>query len=471
MRNNELVKFTALEAVAALKKKQVSPLELINAAMERIEKVENNINALPVLCRERAVKHAKNIMEKGNLYGEKTWLAGLPIAIKDLTDVAGVRTTYGSGIYADHVPEKSDILVETLERRGAVVLAKSNTPEFGAGGNTFNEVFGKTLNPWNPEKTCGGSSGGSAAALAAGEVWLATGSDLGGSLRTPASFCSVVGLRPGPGRIARGPADNPFDTLSMEGPMGRNVRDTALMLDAMCGANIMDPLAFEASHPSCLAASCTGKKPATAAFSPDLGGITPVDSEVSEICKRAALRLTELGIEVEEASPDFSEAGEAFQFLRAELFATETEELLRKHREQLKPEVVWNIEKGLELKAGQAGWARRARGRLFYRTAQFFQKYDLLLTPAAIVPPFNVEIRYVTEVEGYRFDTYIDWLLIASAITLTSCPALSLPCGFTRKGLPVGLQVVGKPRGEAAMLRAAALLEETLGIAGKVPVG
>ncbi len=469
MKQEELTGLTAREAVAALKQGLVSPLELIEAALAKIEQVDGKINALPTLCRERALKQAKAIMAEGNRGNEKAWLAGLPVAIKDLTDVAGVRTTYGSTIYAGHVPETSDILVETLEQRGAIVLAKSNTPEFGAGGNTFNEVFGKTLNPWDPEKTCGGSSGGSAAALAAGEIWLATGSDLGGSLRTPASFCSVVGLRPGPGRIARGPADNPFDTLSMEGPMGRNVKDTALMFDAMCGANVMDPLAFEATS-SFSSAACTGKVPASAAYSPDLGGITPVNSEVSEICQKAALRLTELGVEVEEASPDFSEAGEAFQFLRAELFATETEELLRKHRDQLKPEVVWNIQKGLELKAEQAGWARRARGRLFYRTAQFFQKYDLLLTPAAIVPPFDVENRYVTEVAGRRFDTYIDWLLIASAITLTSCPALSLPCGFTSEGLPVGLQVVGKPRGEAALLAAAARLEETLGLANQVPL-
>src|SRR4249919_523821 len=222
---NDLTSLSARGAVAALRSGEVSPRELVEAALRRIEDVDGPLNALPTLCAERALAHAE--AADGQLA-----LAGLPIAVKDLTDVAGVRTTYGSPIYADNVPERSDIVVERLEERGAVVIAKSNTPEFGAGGQTFNEVFGPTRNPWDTSRTCGGSSGGSAVALATRQVWLATGSDLGGSLRTPASFCSVVGLRPSPGRVARGPAELPFDTLSVEGPMARDVADSALMLDA-----------------------------------------------------------------------------------------------------------------------------------------------------------------------------------------------------------------------------------------------
>src|SRR2546423_2336670 len=219
---------TAVEAVGLLRSGRVSSRELVEAALRRIEQVDPQLNALPTVCAERAFGQADRA-------DRDTPLAGLPIAVKDLNDVAGVRTTYGSPIYADHVPDRSDLMVERLEQRGAVVLAKSNTPEFGAGGNTFNEVFGETRNPWDVSRTCGGSSGGSAAALASGQVWLATGSDLGGSLRTPAGFCGVVGLRPSPGRVARGPSETPFDTLLVAGPMGRTVADAALMLDAMSG--------------------------------------------------------------------------------------------------------------------------------------------------------------------------------------------------------------------------------------------
>ena len=237
--SDDLCMLTAVEAVALLRSGRVSSRELVEAALRRIEQVDPQLNALPTVCAERA-------FEQADRADRDTPLAGLPIAVKDLNDVAGVRTTYGSPIYADHVPDRSDFMVERLEQRGAVVVAKSNTPEFGAGGNTFNEVFGETRNPWDTSRTCGGSSGGSAAALASGQVWLATGSDLGGSVRTPAGFCGVVGVRPSPGRVAAGPSPLPFETMSVEGPMGRTVADAALMLDAMAGLDPRDPLSLEA---------------------------------------------------------------------------------------------------------------------------------------------------------------------------------------------------------------------------------
>lgn len=471
MSRAELIRLTAREAVRLLRRGEVSPLELIEAAEARIHEVDGVLNALPTVCVERARQRAGKIASMKSREGhEEPWLAGLPIAIKDLTDVAGVRTTYGSPIFADHVPGRSDLLVETLEQRGAIVLAKSNTPEFGAGGNTFNEVFGITRNPWNTAKTCGGSSGGSAVALASGQVWLATGSDLGGSLRTPASFCSVVGLRPSPGRVAHAPDVLPFNTLLMEGPMARDVRDVALMLDAMSGEHPRDPLSLPAPAVPFSTAVETWPRPGRVAFTPDLGGATPVHREVAEICRAAAQKFSAMGIAVEEASPDFSGAREIFLVLRAVIFVARNAPLLERHRDKLKPDVVWNIEEGLKLSADTIARAERARGELFYRVAEFFETYDLLLCPAAIVPPFDATTRYVSEVEGHSFDNYIDWLLIASAVTLSSCPALSLPCGFTRDSLPVGLQMVGRPRGEAGLLRAAALLEDTLGLAGKVPI-
>src|SRR5690349_13395464 len=330
---------TALEAVALLRSGRVSSRELVEAALRRIEQVDPQLNALPTVCAERAFGHADRA-------DRDTPLAGLPIAVKDLNDVAGVRTTYGSPIYADHVPDRSDFMVERLEQRGAVVLAKSNTPEFGAGGNTFNEVFGETRNPWDTSRTCGGSSGGSAAALASGQVWLATGSDLGGSVRTPAGFCGVVGVRPSPGRVARSPGELPFDTLSVEGPMARTVGDAALMLDAMAGRDERDPLSLEAPAEPFLASAEAPSLPPRIAWSTDLG-ITPVDPDVRAVCASAIERLTAAGARIDEAHPDLSPAPEAFHVLRGAGFVAGLGPLLDEHPELLKPDVVWNIEAGL----------------------------------------------------------------------------------------------------------------------------
>jgi len=466
----ELCRLTAVEAVALLKRGEVSPSELVEAAAARIEATDRHLNALPTLCIERALEHARRIERQGrDRERPRAWLGGLPVAIKDLEPVAGVRTTFGSTVYADHVPERSDFLVERLEANGAIVVGKSNTPEFGAGASTFNEVFGKTRNPWNTDKSVAGSSGGSAAALAAGQVWLATGSDLGGSLRTPASFNAVVGLRPSPGRVLQGPSELPFDTLAVSGPMARTAADTALFLDAMTGAHPGDPLALEA--PAASFVETVGREPALGrvGFSRDLG-IVPVEAEVARICETAAGRFGELGAELADACPDFSEAIESFQTLRAVLFAAELQSLLVHHRGALKPEVVWNIEKGLALTATDIARAERARGRLVASVTRFFEDHDLLLCPAAIVPPFDVDLRYVGEVDGHRFDNYVHWIAITFAITLTGCPAAAVPAGFTASGLPVGLQIVGPPRAEARVLASAAALEAITGIAARLPI-
>jgi len=467
---SELTHMTAQAVVRLLRQGRVSPLELIDAALARIAATDAVLNALPTLCADRARDRARRLMESASAVAPGPgWLGGLPLAVKDLNDVAGVRTTYGSPIYADHVPARSDILVERLEANGGVVLAKSNTPEFGAGANTFNAVFGETLNPWNPRLTVGGSSGGSAAALAAGQVWLATGSDLGGSLRTPASFCSVVGLRPSPGRVPHGPEARPFDTLSVDGPMGRTVGDVALMLDAMVARHPEDPISLELPQEPFQIAAAERRRPQRVAFSPDLG-ITPVDAEVRALCAAAARRFEEAGAVVEEACPDFSGAAECFGILRAAGFVAGHREHYEKHRDKLKPDVIWNIERGLALTADDIARAELARGALYHRVVAFFRRYDLLLCPAACVPPFDVKTRWIKELNGVAFDNYVEWIRITYAVTLTSSPALSLPCGFTRDGRPVGLQMVGRPRGEADLLGAAAALEEILDLAKLVPI-
>ncbi len=466
----ELCRLTAEEAVRRLKAGEVSPLEMVDAAIARIEAVDGLLNAIPTRCFERAQEHARHLMaEERHIERPPAWLGGLPIAVKDLTPVGGVRTTYGSRIFAEHVPQRSDLLVDVLEANGAIVIGKSNTPEFGAGASTFNDVFGVTRNPWDPARSVAGSSGGSAAALASGQVWLATGSDLGGSLRTPASFNGVVGLRPSPGRVPRGPAEQPFETLSVEGPMARTATDAALLLDAMLARHPEDPLSLEVPAVPFAEAMGRVEGPRRVAFSADLG-ITPVHPAVRAVCEAAAAGLADAGVEVEDACPDFTDAPRCFQVLRAMSFLTELGPYLERHRALLKPEIVWNIERGLGLDPADVAWAERARARLYYRVVEFFRRYDLLLCPAAIVPPFDAEVRYVEEVEGRRFDNYVDWIAITYAITLTSCPAASVPVGLTVEGLPVGLQVVGPPRDEARVLGAARLLEDLAGLSERLPV-
>lgn len=459
---DDLCKLTARQAVSALKSGKVSPLDLIDAAEARIKAVEPAINAMPILCFDRARERAKGLLENPPRNPPAHYLHGLPIAIKDLTNVEGLPTTQGSPIFADFIAPRSDVTVERLEANGAVVVGKTNVPEFGAGSHTFNEVFGHTRNPWNTSLTAGGSSGGAAAALAAGEVWLATGTDLGGSLRNPASFCGIVGFRPSPGRVARGPSPLPFNDLSVDGPMARNVSDLALMLDATIGPHREDPMAFDRPAESFSSVVDNPQLGPRLAFSADLG-LGPVDPEVADICRQAMNQFSLLtGSRVADACPDLSDAGEIFQTLRAQQFAMSKGALLDQHRDQLKPEVVWNIEKGLALTAEQIAEAHIKRGALFNRVAEFFDAYDLLLCPVSAVPPFDGSIRYPEEINGVQMETYIDWMISCSAISVTSCPAISVPCGFTNDGRPVGLQIVGPPRGEAQVLGAAAIFEATV---------
>ncbi len=465
--DQELVRATACAVVEKLNSGEVSPLDLLDVLERRIAEVDGKVNALPTRCFDRARGHAKALMNKPK--GERGLLAGLPVPIKDLTDVAGVLTTQGSPIYRDNIPAHSDLLVEHLEDNGGVIYAKSNTPEFGAGANTFNEVFGATRNPWDTSRSAAGSSGGAAVALATGMAWLAHGSDMGGSLRNPASFCGIVGLRPSIGRVAHTPKFKIDRNLGVQGPMARNVEDLALLLDAMSGERPADPLSLPLLPASFLSAARSGKRPKRIAFSPDLG-ITPVDPEVAAITRKAALRFAELGVIVEEAHPDLREAHECFHVLRAFDFAISKAELLRSRRDMLKPEVIWNIEEGLKLTVEQLARAEAQRVAMTNRTLEFFGTYDLLLAPATIVAPFPIENRYVAECAGRKFDNYVEWLGIVYAITLVCCPALSLPCGFTASGLPIGLQMVAAPRGEPQLLAGAKLLEDILGVRGTTPI-
>ena len=474
---NELIRKSATELRTLLLRGEISPVDLLDALETRIAEVDQAVNALPTLCFDRARAAAKAL--ESTPLAERGLLAGLPVAIKDLEPVAGVRTTLGSPIYSDFVPTASDCMVDLLEQNDGIVYAKTNTPEFGAGANTFNEVFGATTNPWNTTKSCAGSSGGSAVALATGMAWLASGSDLGGSLRNPASFCSVVGFRPSPGRVPHGPAAAgaappnlggiPHNPYGVAGPMARNVPDLALFLDAMVGVHPSDTRSYPREASSYVDMMHATTRPLRVAYSKDFG-ITPVDAEVARITEQAAQRFTDLGCTVEEAHPDFTDAEDIFQTNRAISFYVGQRELLANKRDQLKPEVIWNIEKARDVSMDDIARVEGARARYLQRANAFFENYDLLLSPATIVPPYPIEDRFVASCNGVEFDNYIQWCSIAYAITVTGFPAISVPAGFTEDKLPVGLQMVTGPRSEGKLLGYAHLYEQASGLAGMVPM-
>ena len=465
--SDELIQLTATEAVARLRSKEVSPLDLVEASIKRIETFDTEVNALPIHCFDQARDQAKSLDLDRHLLNP-TSLCGLPIAVKDYNDLGGAVTTYGSPIFTNNVAQTSDATIRKLESNGAIAVAKSNVPEW-AGGHTFNPVNGLTRNPWDMAKSAGGSSGGSAAALASGLVWLATGNDLGGSLRTPAAFNGVVGLRPSPGRVPRGTRLPPMDTLWVEGPMARNVDDLALMLDAGVGHQIDDPLSFDHSGPSFVDTLKKTDIPKRVAFSPDLS-IVSIEKEIAEICGAATRVFADIGAEVTDEIPDFTGVLEAFQTLRAVLFATMMEPILEQHRDKIAPEIIGNIERGLNIMPSQIFEAERVRIELFKKILAFFETHDFLICPAASIAPFSVDQRYVTEIDGKPCETYIDWFSITFALTMTGCPTISVPCGFTSEGLPVGIQIMGKPRGEAALLLVAKQFEQAIGIAAQLPI-
>ncbi|MGB0866784.1 MAG: amidase, partial [Granulosicoccaceae bacterium] len=414
------------------------------------------VNALPIRCFERARLHADELMQKP--LEERGILAGLPVPIKDLNNVSGVRTSYGSKLKENNIASSSDLLVENLESNGAIIYAKSNTPEYGAGGNTFNEVLGTTCNPHDLTLSAGGSSGGAAAALASGTAWLAHGSDLAGSLRTPASFCGITSLRPSPGLIASGPSDIPFLVHPQQGPMARDVVDLALFTDAMVGASPEAGLCKPVSGFSFRAAAEQAKPPARVAFSPDLG-VAETSPEVLSVCTAAMEKLAADGITITEAHPDLSDAEAAFSAPRALMYSTLLGDDLEKTRQILKPEVVWNTEQGLKLSGDAFRDSIKAQGRVFQQASEFMRDFDLLICPAASIAPYPVELRYPGIENGVPYEEYFRWLAIVYSVTATTLPVITIPCGKTVNGLPVGIQLIGAPHSEKKLFAMASYLE------------
>lgn len=469
MKATDLCFMPATELVSAIRGKVLSPVEIVEAVLARIEKINPQVNAyctvVPEIAREAARKAEAEVM-RGVELGP---LHGVPVSIKDLTLTAGIRTTFGSKVFEHYVPDEDGLIVKRLKAAGAIVMGKTNTPEFGAGANTYNAVFGATRNPWKLSQTCGGSSGGSAVALACGLGPLATGSDLGGSLRIPASFCGVVGFRTSPGLVPVYPSFLGWDTLAVEGPMARTVGDTALMLSVIAGSDDRSPISLPGDGRAFAAAverpEIHGFK---VAWSPDLR-IIPVDREVRKVAAAAAQRFTELGCTVEQAEPDFGRVREVIHVSRALRMVSLHADKLEKWREQMNPNLVRNIEQGFSLTTQQVGEAEKERTEIYHRVRQFFEEYDLLLTPTVAVPPFPVEVPYPKEIDGQPMISYTDWFLLTYAITITGLPAISIPCGWTSAGLPVGLQIVGRRLAEAIVLKAAAAFEALSPWHGKRP--
>lgn len=460
---------SARELAAAIARRELSAREVVAAHLERIEAVNPSVNAIVSLRPEAALAeadHADRLAARGVPLGP---LHGLPIAIKDLQDTAGIRTTYGSRLFADHVPETDSLLVARLRAAGAIIVGKTNTPEFGAGSHTFNAVFGVTRNPWALDRSAGGSSGGAGAALAAGMLPIADGSDLGGSIRNPASFNNVVGLRPTPGLVPDPGDGDAWDPAAVVGPMARTVGDLALMLSAIAGADPRDPLSH--GDPGEFAHEPHGElRGLRVGWCPDVGGL-PVEPAVRTVLEHARRRFEDHGAEVEEVGLDLSAADHAFETLRAIGFlarfggAADLERL----RGVVKDAIVWNIEQGLALDGEAVARAMSIRGELFRTVAAALERFDVIVAPAAQVVPFDAQLEYPTEVDGVPMPHYLGWMRACSRITVSAHPVAAVPGGFTDDGLPVGLQLIGRHRGDRRLLEIAASWELATGLTSRHP--
>jgi amidase len=477
---SELCWAGAVELAGLIRAGAVSAREVVAAHLRRIERVNPAINAVVTLVADRALDEATEADRRWASRSERERvgpLHGLPVAHKDTHETAGIRTTYGSPLFAEHVPDFDALVVRRLRAAGAITIGKTNVPVFAAGSHTVNPVFGATRNPYDLGRSAGGSSGGAAAALAAGLHPLADGSDFGGSLRNPASFCNVVGLRPTPGRVPAWPDPLPWSPLAVQGPMGRTVADVALGLSVLAGPDPRAPMSLEhpgpeldhlvrSGRPGSEPVKLTGQR---VAWAPDLGGRVPVDPEVAAALAPAAEVFADLGAIVEPACPDLSGADEVFRTLRAWRFAMVFGALAEISPEGFSPQLLANIDEGRALTGADIARAEAEHAALYHRVREFFADYQLLLAPVSQVAPFPVEWRYPTEVAGRSLSSYLDWMASAYLVSATGCPALSVPAGFTPAGLPVGLQIVGPYRADVAVLRAGQAFERATGHGARRP--
>jgi amidase len=465
MSDDELWRWSATRLAAAIRAREVTCMEVMEAHLRRVEAVNPALNAIVTLDADLAMREA-DVADRAD--GALGPLHGLPIAIKDLEDTASMRTTYGSPIFRDHVPTEDSLVVARLRRAGAIVIGKTNTPEFGAGSQTFNPVFGPTRNPYDLARTPGGSSGGAAAAVAARMVPFADGSDLGASIRNPASFCNLVGLRPSAGRVPEVASAFAWNPMSVHGPLARSVEDAALLLRSMAGPDPRAPLSLDDPPETFVLGAGSDPRGARIAWSRNLGDL-PVDAEVTAVLEDHREALEAMGCVVEEVEPDLTAADEAFEVLRAVAFAHAFAALLETRGDELKATVAWNTRVGLSLTGARVAGALALQTEMFHRMRTLLERYDALALPVSQVAPFPVEREWVGEIAGVTMGSYLEWMRSCSRITMTAHPALSIPAGFTPRGLPVGLQLVGRHRGELALLRLAAGIEQATTVGRRAP--
>ena len=436
---------TAVEARRLIGQKALSPVELTDSCIGRIEAVDGSVNAMVTRCFERAqleAKAAEAAVTQGNALGA---LHGLPMGVKDLNVTEGVLTTYGSPMHGENVPAKDERIIAALREAGAIVIGKTNTPEFGAGANTKNAVFGATGNPFDPSRICGGSSGGSAVALATGMAPICTGSDTGGSLRTPASFCGVVSHRSTPGVVPSDKRGIGLTTYNVQGPMASTVADTSLMLSAMAGNDSSDPLSGPLDANIFRTVKDIDLSGLRVAWSTDLG-CAPMDNELARIFEERVGMLSSSFKSCERRDPDMPDALDVFWVIRGVGFLAGRLDAYKNNRDKLGPNIISNVEAGLKMTAEEIAWANAEQTAIYRRFQEFFEDIDILLCPGNSVPPFPVEQLYCDEINGKKTANYVEWLGIASAITLTGHPVTLIPTGLDHTGTPFGMQVVGPRR-------------------------
>ena len=455
--------YSATEIVEHIKKQNLSAVEVLETHLDRISATNTVINAVVTVSEETALKQAKDIdkrISKGEQVGP---LAGVPIGVKDVTATAGIRTTYGSPLFADHIPDKDDIIVQRIKEADGVIIGKTNTPEFATGGNTYNDVFGATRNPWNTELSAGGSTGGGGAGLISGMFPIASGSDLGGSLRIPAAFCGVMGLRPTPGLVPAGPGNTPFDTLGVPGPMARSSVDLALLLEVMAQPHLSHPHSPQSRYMNPGKQEIENLKIAYIADVADIG----VDESIAECCRNAATAITDDGHIMDDCNLNLSEGRRAFSVLRGQWMVNKYLHLIDR-LDELGTNLASNIRKGLDQKPTEIAEAETIRSILWFKLVEIFEKYDAVLTPTLPIPPFPVDQNYPEKINGKKMESYFDWFAPTLIFSLFGLPALSVPSGLTDEGLPAGLQIVGPRFSEALLMELADIVSKKIQI--RLPV-
>ncbi|HHZ75284.1 MAG TPA: amidase [Rhodospirillales bacterium] len=455
--------WSATTIVKSILERKISVLEVLDCHLARIEETNPAINAVVTLTAEIARAQALSIdkrISKGEQVGP---LVGVPIGVKDVTATAGIRTTYGSPLFADHIPDKDDIIVQRIKEADGVIIGKTNTPEFATGGNTYNDVFGATRNPWNTELSAGGSTGGGGAGLISGMFPIASGSDLGGSLRIPAAFCGVMGLRPTPGLVPAGPGNTPFDTLGVPGPMARSSVDLALLLEVMAQPHLSHPHSPQSRYMNPGKQEIENLKIAYIADVADIG----VDESIAECCRNAATAITDDGHIMDDCNLNLSDGRRAFSVLRGQWMVNKYLHLIDR-LDELGTNLASNIRKGLDQKPTEIAEAETIRSILWFKLVEIFEKYDAVLTPTLPIPPFPVDQNYPEKINGKKMESYFDWFAPTLIFSLFGLPALSVPSGLTDEGLPAGLQIVGPRFSEALLMKLADIVSKKIQI--RLPV-